>query len=271
MANELLQKLDSLSKAVKRSKAVNINSRAIKESAVAIGSFYFSNARKEAFEVFGESDLLKEYDSNWQYLIRLAQGNNSKNSYLNIIRKLIRAAKEINVGLHSATADIPEGGAERVSYSDAEQILIETLEQILPSASASYQQAIQEMSDQRQRLSYRGTASELREALRETLDHLAPDDDVMGESWFKFENGQKRPTMKQKVKFILLSRGRNKTEREPAENTIGLIEKLYGELTRSVYNRASLSTHVKTTREEVIRLKRYMDALLFDLLEIRQA
>jgi hypothetical protein len=204
-------------------------------------------------------------------LIRLAQGNNSKNSYLNIIRKLIRTTKEINVGLHSVTADIAEGKSERISYSDAEQILIETLEQILPSAAESYKQAIQEMSDQKQRLSYRDTASELREALRETLDHLAPDNDVMGEAWFKLENGQRRPTTKQKVRFILLSRGRNKTEREPAEDAVELIEKLYGELTRSVYNRASLSTHVKTTREEVVRLKRYIDALFFDLLAIRQA
>jgi hypothetical protein len=269
MIDELLQKLDSLSKAVKKSEAVNINSRTIKKSAIEIGSLYFSNARNEALEVLSESNLLKEYDSNWQYLIRLAQGNNSKNSYLNIIRKLIRTTKEINVGLHSATSDIPERGSERISYP--EQILIETLEQILPSAAASYQQAIQEMSDQKERLSYRGTASELREALRETLDYLAPDSDVMGESWFKFENDQKRPTMKQKVRFILSSRGRNKTERVTAENTVQLIETLYGELTRSVYNRASLSAHIKTTREEVARLKRYMDALFFDLLEIKQA
>ena len=76
--------------------------------------------------------------------------------------------------------------------------------------------------------------------------------------------------MKQKVKFVLSSRGKNKTQRVAAEKTIDLMEALAGDIARAIYNRASLSTHVETTKQEVEQLKRYMDAVLFDLLEIGQ-
>ena len=49
-----------------------------------------------------------------------------------------------------------------------------------------------------------------------------------------------------------------------------LIEALCGEITRAVYDRASVSTHLQTTRQEVAQIKRYLDAVLFDLLEIGQ-
>ena len=49
------------------------------------------------------------------------------------------------------------------------------------------------MGDQT-RISYRGTAAELREVLRELLDHLAPDADVL-KSGIRLEAGQTTPTM----------------------------------------------------------------------------
>jgi hypothetical protein len=117
-------------------------------------------------------------------------------------------------------------------------------------------------------LSYRGTATEFRECLRETLDHLAPDSNVADQTWYRPEDGQKKPTMKQKVRYILTSRGRDKTQRESAEKMMGLIEELSGEVARAIYNRASLATHVQQSRSEVQKIKRYVDTVLFDLLEL---
>lgn len=76
--------------------------------------------------------------------------------------------------------------------------------------------------------------------------------------------------MKQKVRYVLTSRGKGKTQRESAEKSIDLIENLCGDAARAVYDRASLSTHVETTKQEVRQIKRYLDAVLFDLLEIGQ-
>jgi hypothetical protein len=74
--------------------------------------------------------------------------------------------------------------------------------------------------------------------------------------------------MKQKVRFVLSSRERRKTQTESAEKSVDLVESLTGDVTRAVYNRASLATHVESARTEVHRIKRYVDTVLFDLLEI---
>jgi hypothetical protein len=128
-------------------------------------------------------------------------------------------------------------------------------------------QVLQDLSDQ-QRLSYRGTAADLREVLRELLDHLAPDEEVL--KTIKLEKDQKRPTMKQKAMFVLKARGIGDTARKPAEDAVAAVEDSVGSLARSVYNRGSLSTHIATTRQEVLTFKGYADAVLADLLQIHK-
>jgi hypothetical protein len=155
---------------------------------------------------------------------------------------------------------------EPVASAD-EQRLVLILEQLLPTAAASYRQAVADLNASG-RQSYRGTASEFRETLRELLDHLAPDGEVTGLLGFRLEDGQKGPTMKQKVRFILSARGRNKNQRDSAEKSASLVEELCGEITRAVYNRASVATHVQESLKEVRRLKRYVDTVLAELLEV---
>ena len=70
------------------------------------------------------------------------------------------------------------------------------------------------------RMSYRGPATDLRECLREVLDHLAPDDAVTSGSGFVLEKDRTSPTMKQKVRFILRSRGLGKTALESPEASV---------------------------------------------------
>ena len=106
--------------------------------------------------------------------------------------------------------------------------------------------------------------------LRELLDHLAPDADVL-KSGVKLDKDQRRPTMKQKTVFILKSRGIGETGRKTAEHSVEAIENSVGLLARSVYDRGSLSTHVATTRQEVLTLKGYAEAVLADLLQIHKA
>jgi hypothetical protein len=122
-----------------------------------------------------------------------------------------------------------------------------------------------------ERVSFRGTAAEMREVFREVLDHLAPDTDVMSKPEFRLEQDCTRPTTKQKVLFILVSRGKPKGALRAPEDTASLIENILGSLARSTYERASLSTHVSFPREEVLQLKMYVDTMLCELLEIHHA
>lgn len=74
--------------------------------------------------------------------------------------------------------------------------------------------------------------------------------------------------MKQKVRYILKSRGKNKTVSEAPEKAVEIVEEMVGALARSVYSRSSLSTHVGTTKQEVQQVKAYVDVVLGELLEI---
>ena len=97
---------------------------------------------------------------------------------------------------------------------------------------------------------------------------MAPDQNVMAEQGFKLEQNATRPTTRQKVSFILRSRRRNGGQREATTKSLDLIDEISGALARAVQNRASVATHVPQSAQEVRQIKRYVDVVLFDLLEI---
>ncbi len=109
---------------------------------------------------------------------------------------------------------------------------------------------------------------ELREALRETLDHLAPDDEVTTAPGYVQEKNWSGPTMKQKVRFILKARGQTKSASEVPEQTTTTIDEMIGTLTRSVYDRSSVATHLALEKRTVLQICRYVVAVLHDILEL---
>jgi len=271
MIDELLARLNELNAQIKKNKAVNVNSNTTKQLVIDLGGFYFSEVKPEVLGILGDSSDLSTYDKNWQNLIRLAHENNLVTTYKKTLKDLIKTTKEISIKRHSTFLGAEDSGSSVLSYSEAEAILIDTLDKLIPSAANSYRQGIQDLKEANGRSSYRGTACEFREAFRETLDHLAPDKDVEKSEGFKFEKDRTRPTMKQKIKYILSSQEKKRPQISAAQKTLAVIEGLSGDLGRAFYNRASLSSHVETTRQEVEQLKRYMDALLFDILAISRS
>jgi predicted nuclease with RNAse H fold len=138
---------------------------------------------------------------------------------------------------------------------------------LIPTAARSYQQAIKDLTDA-DRLSFRGTASELREALREVLDHLAPDDAVMKVRGFQLDPKRSAPTMKQKVRFILRARKEGSRATETAETAAEAVDGIIASLARSTYDTGSVATHISGERRSVVQLKRYVEAVLSHLLEL---
>jgi hypothetical protein len=266
MVGELLNALGAFQTRLRGRTTVNVNDRETKEAALALASSYFNTHRPRLAVVVGDLTL-RGHDEGWQELVRLAHGNNQRKSYQRTVKSLLAELKDASVHALARAAERSEAGRGPSDLTPAELRLLDTLQALLPTAAASYRQAILDLGSQ-ERLSYRGTASELREALRETLDHLAPDSEVAKQQGFKPDTDQTRPSMKQKVRFVLLSRGRSKTQAAVTERSVSLAENLVGEVVRATYDRASLATHLETTRAEVVRIKRYVDTLLFDLLEI---
>lgn len=270
MVREILDALDGIQTQLRQGRAVNVNDKETKRAAIDLASMYFSTVRPYLVEALGESDNLLLHDAEWQNFIKLAHGNNSRGSYRKAVRSLKRGISNFNVIFLSRLSERGVHGSILSDQTRAEAGILQTLDEILPSSAASYRQGILDLRDE-QRLSYRGTASEFREALRETLDHLAPDKEVIKSPGFKFDRDLTTPTMKQKVTFVFNSRHRHKTQARVAGQSIDLIDAITGDITRAIYNRASLATHVETTRSEVLKIKRYVDSIFFDLLEISDA
>ena len=119
--------------------------------------------------------------------------------------------------------------------------------------------------DNDQRLSWAGTAHEIRQILSSLLQILAPDEDVEIQSGFQFEKGQNRPTQKQRVTYILRQRGANDRVREVVKEVVKLDE-IIENLVRGTYERASDAAHTFKEKEEVKHILRYFEAFMPDLL-----
>jgi predicted nuclease with RNAse H fold len=84
----------------------------------------------------------------------------------------------------------------------------------------------------------------------------------------QYGNDRPKPTMKQKVRFILRARDEGSSATELPEKAVEAVDALVGGLTRSVYNFGSVVTHVAGERQAVVLLKRYVEVVLTHLLEL---
>jgi hypothetical protein len=257
--------IEAFKNALGRSRAVNVNTQALRGSAKHIVKRFFRELRPELTGSGFSDEELEALDAEMQALLVLAQGRNSKASYSRKIGRIKQMLSAVETRREVRYAQ-RHSSSETGEPDPTERIIIQTLEGLAPSAAASYGQAVADLSATRR--SYRGTAVELREALRETLDALAPDGAVTSSDGFKLEKDRKKPTHKQKVRFILRSRQVSKTARAAPEGNVDLIEELTGSLTRATYERGSLATHVPPTEGEIRQLKMYVDSVLAELLEI---
>ncbi len=266
------QKVAAFRSALARCRSVNINTTSLKSQAKQVVQFYFRQARPALRQVGFAEESLDVIDGEMQEVLRLSNGNNRKSYYTDHI-KLIeaeRAAIDSQRELLLSQKAIVAATAVPVARSMVEQAILTTLQQIVPTAALSYEQGCHDLVDGN-RISFRGVASEFRECLREVLDHLAPDKEVLAQQGFKLEDGQKKPTMKQKARFILRARGQAATAVKAPEDAVSTVEEKFGGLARSVYERSSISSHVTTSKGEVIQIKMYVDTVLAELLEIHRS
>jgi Predicted pPIWI-associating nuclease len=155
------------------------------------------------------------------------------------------------------------GTTQMVTLTEEDEQIIGKLDVLVPSAALSYKQAILDLKDN-SRVSFRGPALELREALREILDHLAPDNEVTAAPGYAHEKDRVAPTMKQKVRFIMKKKGKRSRSDAP-EQAATAFEEAIAALTRAVYERSSQATHIASERQTVVQLRRYVVAILHEI------
>jgi hypothetical protein len=253
----LLKETDKLRRALKNGPGAQIQADSDCEKIRMLCAGYFA-ARAE----LTESEDALTADAIFKELHSAAR---AKPSRAKVVGRLT-TAKQLLVKLEGAalTAAATKS-AGRLTVTD--QLIIETLRDVCPSAAAAYSQAMADLGTEK-RESWRGPATDLREALRETLDVLAPDAEVMREPGFKLEKDAHRPTMKQKVRYILKKRGTPHGAMAAPESALQGVEDIVGGITRSVYNRTSISTHTATDKKEVVRVHAWVRLVFCDLLEV---
>jgi hypothetical protein len=253
----LLKETDQLRRALKNGPGIQIQANADSEKIRTLCASYFSMRAglPDSEDALAADGIFKELHS----------AARVKPSRSKVVDRLA-TAKQLLVKLEGATMVLAAAkSAGRRTATD--QLIIETLREVCPTAAAAYSQALIDLgADKRE--SWRGPAADLREALRETLDVLAPDDGVAKEPGFKLEKDAHRPTMKQKVRYILKKRGTPHGAMSAPESAVQGIEDILGGITRSVYNRTSISTHTATDKKEVVRVHAWVRLVLCDLLEV---
>jgi Predicted pPIWI-associating nuclease len=265
--DQLWSDVDYLRSGIGRSKAVNVNASRLRGQAQEVVQLYFREVRPELLAIGIGEEELRSTDGEMQALLQLSQGRNVNTSYVRVLRNIGRqhfplaALRERRLG--EATPLSPPGTG---AYGDTERRILATLKAMLPDAAASYEQAIIDLRDPTRR-SWRGTAVEFREVVREVLDHLAPDDEVKKEPSFGLERDRIAPTMRQKAGFVLRSRDLSGTSRKAPQDAIGVVDELTASFVRSTYERGSASTHGAPEKREIERLKMYVDTVLMELLE----
>lgn len=118
------------------------------------------------------------------------------------------------------------------------------------------------------RISWVGTAHEMRQILSTSLKILAPDEQVKAKTWYKSVDNRDLPTQNQRVKYILETNHRSSTQSEVTKS-ICTLDTLLEELIRSYYGRASDAAHRGTDLDEMIKLKAYFDIFAMDLFNLR--
>jgi len=255
----LIFKVENVAKVARSAKGAQIFASTTKVLLHELATEYFSTVKGVAEQCSGSSN---ELDTIFQEIHLLSRKNPSKNRCL----ELLKSAKKALIECEGET--ISQSSRQQAGHrTPVDELIVATLDEICPSASFAYQQALTDLI-QESRLSWRGPATDLREALRETLDILAPDEDIEAMPGFKLEADAKRPTMKQKVRYILKNRGVNSGAMATPESAVQGIEEVLGTLTRSVYTRSSVSTHTPTERQEVARVHAWVRLVLCELLEI---
>jgi hypothetical protein len=248
------------------STSVNINSETLRDEVKTVARRYMQEARpiitRQGFE-----EELKVLNEHFTKLYELADARNAAASYKRQINAVRKALPRITTRL-----EMEVGAVSGPVHTAVEIQIVEALQDLVPTAALSYQQAIRDLADG-SRVSFRGPASELREVLREVLDHYAPDADVENSEGYqpeKDQNGKPRtkPTMKQKVRFILRAREEGSSATELPEKAVEAVDALVGGFARSVYNFGSVVTHVAGERKAVVVLKRYVEVVLTHLLEL---
>lgn len=178
-----------------------------------------------------------------------------------------RARAAVNRYLASITSEEATHPAQQLAnHGSLRQDVYDGLAKVSQRLADGYAQAYVDLENET-RISYAGTAHEIREVLATLLRELAPNDEVKADPNYKPEPNTTGPTQKQRVLYILRKHRAGSKAREVAEEAAEM-ENWIGNVARATYSRGSDAAHRGMNRTEVVRIMHYFEALARDLLNL---
>ncbi len=264
LVRTLRTRVAALDKSLRKLTSKQMTSQPIRREVQGLVDMYFRDARPAFLAAQVQEDTLAALDLAMRVFLEISHRSVTIPVYRAYTKSSIAELEKLEKSA-LLNASRPSIGSK---LDEVDQRIASTLASMVPSAALSFEQACNDLRAP-SRLSWRGPATDLREALRETLDHLAPDAQVETQVGFRLEKDARSPTMKQKVRFVLTMRGISKTASQSPENAVATVDEIVGSFVRSIYNRSSLSTHTPTDKDEVLRVRDWVRVALCELLEIR--
>src|SRR2546430_16576654 len=155
----LWQDVAAFFQAVSRNRAVNLNASKLRQQGREIVIRYFRQERPKLVALGMKPETL---DAPMQALMRLMNGNNAKASYVATLKQLRKQRPKIDADREILLGALSAREPEAAFTSTAEVAIFQTLDKLVPTAAASYHQALQDLQEP-DRTSWRGTSDELRE------------------------------------------------------------------------------------------------------------
>jgi len=226
---------------------------------------WFSEYRDGLVKLGVSDKHLLEIDGNMRSLISIANSSARRGVYQKNINNIRKVSDKF-----ITEAQVAEWIKDKNSNNLGDLNVIEALRNLDEDLERRYNQVLSDLNDQ-QRISYAGTANELREIIRIILSKKAPTDRVMKMPWFKTarvndKNLPSQPTQAERVRFILEFRKSSKNAVEQAQGQEQLIDALIGKIVRSSYSRINAGVHATEDNKEIERCLRYANAFLLDIL-----
>lgn len=191
-----------------------------------------------------------------------------KNRATTRINEAVKIARlQMAVSKSDAAINTIVASQSSTAIDSRDQAIIDALRTVCPSAASAYEQGVRDLSDA-SRSSYRGPVTEIREALRETLCVLGPDDEVEKQDWYERVKGQDKPTMAQRAKYALRQRRRAEAVEKSVLGALDVAEGIFAGFVRDIYGRSNISTHTHAGKDEAGKIHSLAQVAFADLLGV---
>ena len=153
---EIQKIISDLRASLAQIRSERVNRESVKEKVRSVVDGYFRTDRPILLKRYRDESLFRAIDLLCQELLRYTHSRTATSKYKAVVARLQSEWESLEVNTIAMFGDLT--GGEVIDPTSREQLIIDTLRQLSPSAAACYEQALRDL-EANGRLSWRGTAT----------------------------------------------------------------------------------------------------------------